>query len=98
MSDSEIQRIWQAINNLAQKVERLATNIENQGELLAEVRAEIRLITTQGCSKAGSHQDHEERIRSLETSRNVAVGGAGILGGIFGTVGGWLLTRIGGGH
>ena len=72
MSDSEIQRIWQALNNLAQHVAGLTVNIQTQGKMIEELRTDVKTMAANGCSKAVQHSDHESRLRSLETSRTLA--------------------------
>jgi len=95
MSESEIQRIWAKLDTMGRQYERLATLLENQADMLSEVRGDVKNIAARGCSRSATHDDHEQRLRSVETTRNLAVGGAGVAGSIIGTIGGWLMTRLG---
>lgn len=94
MSDSEVQRLWQAMNNLSNSVAGLAANIENNHALLTEVRQDVKDIASHGCSKSATHDDHEKRLRDMETSRNILAGAASLAGALFGVVGSWLMKKL----
>jgi len=103
-SDTEVQRLWQAINALGINVAGLTAAITSNSTLLTEVRTDVKGIVANGCSKAATHEsandDHEKRIRDLENDRNKAVGAGAVLGGIVGAaltaLGEFLMHKIGG--
>ena len=98
MSESETQRIWTELSKLGNNIAGMTSLVEGQQTMLAEVREDVKKMSVNGCAKATQHSDHEARLRSLETSRNVAVGMAAVIGSVLGTIGGWLMTRLGGMH
>lgn len=96
MSDSEVQRLWQALNTLSNNVASLTATITAQASLIAEMRIDIKRMSSEGCAKATQHADHEDRLRDLEKSKNLLAGGAAAVGAVLGVVGSWLLKKIGG--
>lgn len=96
MSDSEVQRLWQALNILSTNVAGLTATITAQQSLIAEMRADIKNMTLNGCAKAEQHSDHESRIRDVEKSRNMLAGASSLAGAVLGVVGSWLMKKIGG--
>ena len=96
MSDSEVQRLWQAMNALSNNVAGLAANIENNHVLLSEVRSDVKNMASHGCAKSYQHDDHEKRLRDVEQSRNLLAGGAAVAGSLLGIIGSWLVKKIGG--
>jgi hypothetical protein len=96
MSDSEIQRMWQAINRMGEGVAALSAKIEGNHELLTEVRGDVKWIAANGCAKSGQHDDHEKRLRDVEGSRNMLAGAASLAGAVLGVVGSWLMKKVGG--
>ena len=96
MSETETQRLWKKLDEMGRQYERVAIMLQNQTEKLDDVSKDVKLMSLNGCAKSSQHTDHETRIRDLEASRNMAVGGAGILGALLGSLGGWLMQKIGG--
>lgn len=96
MSDSEVQRLWQALNVLSNNVASLTATINGQQSLISEMRKDIKDMTVNGCAKSTQHADHETRIRDVEKSRNMLAGISSLAGAAFGVVGGWLLEKVGG--
>lgn len=103
MSDSEVQRLWQALNNLAGQVAGLTATINGQQALITEMRGDIKKMTIDGCAKATQHDDqgeriddHEDRLRDVEKSRNMLAGMSSLVGATLGVVGSWLMKKIGG--
>ena len=96
MSESEVQQLWRALNDLRTSVATLAAKIDGNHELMSEVRKDVKDISMHGCVRASQHKDHEDRIRDVEKSRNMLAGISSLAGAVFGVVGGWLLRKIGG--
>lgn len=95
MPESEMQRLWEKLDVLGRQYERLATTMSNNHDMLLEVRTDVKNMSMHGCSKATQHDDHEKRLRDVESSRNMLAGAASLAGAAFGIFGSWLLKKIG---
>jgi len=96
MSESEVQRLWHALNNLSGMVAGLTATINSQQTLITEMRTDIKNMTINGCAKSAQHSDHEERIRDVEKSRNMLAGIASAAGSVLGVAGSWIMKKLGG--
>ena len=94
MSESEVQLLWRALNDLRTALATLSAKLDHNHELMGEVRTDIKKLATDGCSKAAQYSDHETRIRDVEKSRNVMAGMASLAGAALGMLGQWLIKKI----
>lgn len=90
-----MQRLWEKLDVLGRQYERLATTMSNNHDMLLEVRTDVKNMSMHGCSKAAQHDDHENRLRDVEGSRNMLAGAASLAGAVLGVVGSWLMKKVG---
>lgn len=65
------------------------------------IHAKIDKLFSEGCAKAGQHDDMEARMRSVETNLSRASGAMAAIiavSGMIGAVAGWLTSHFKGGN
>lgn len=69
MGTDDIGRVYDKLDDIAQRMVRVETLQAGTKEDLVGIKQDIASIKRDGCSKATSHQDHEQRLRVVEAGR-----------------------------
>lgn len=91
MSESEIARIFEKLDFMAQGMARMEERQLSYGSLLSEVRSEVRQICIHGCEQG---ERHEREITALKGRPEKALATAATVAGLISAIFGLLIWFV----